>query len=367
VHALIDDPENHILEAMAIETDARSAQHGRPLSLIAESDMNDPRLILPREAGGYGLTAQWSDDHHHAMHVAVSGEMAGYYADFATEGALVKTSCSGFFHDGTYSSFRERNHGERIPFEVPFWRLVTYAQNHDQIGNRAAGDRLSQTLTDDQLAVLAVLNLTSASTPMLFMGEEWGAETPWQFFTSHPEPELGRATAEGRLAEFVKMGWDESVVPDPQDPETFLRSKLDWAELDPDREGTARHRRLLTLHRELIALRRAVPELTDPRFVHLEASAVGPSRDAPPDFFRLLKGAGVHRSDAGLVAIYVAFSAPASIATRELHAVTVGDSAGPAPRILFCTTPDARLVPGADGSAATIDLPAWSAAVVRVR
>jgi len=368
VHALIDDPDDHILEAMAIETDARSAHQRRLLTLIAESDMNDPRLILPREAGGYGLTAQWSDDHHHAMHVAVSGETAGYYADFADPGALVKTSTRGFFHDGTYSSFREREHGAPIPAEVPFWRLVTCAQNHDQIGNRAAGDRLSQTLTDEQLAVLAVLNLTSASTPMLFMGEEWGAQTPWQFFTSHPEPELGRATAEGRLAEFVKMGWDESVVPNPQDPETFERSRLDWSELAPDREGTARHRRLLTLHRELIALRRAAPELTDPRFVHAAAAAQAATDAAerPLAWFRLDRGAGLTAADGGLVSVGVAFAEPADI-------VVPGDAHDAPPRILWATSPEARLAstidakPATNAATVTLRLPPWSAAVVRVR
>ena len=367
VHALVDDPDDHILEAMAVETDARSAHLGRPLTLIAESDMNDPRLILPREAGGYGLTAQWSDDHHHAMHVAVSGETAGYYADFADPGALVKTSTRGFFHDGTYSSFRERDHGAPIPLDVPFWRLVTCAQNNDQIGNRAAGDRLSQTLSDEQLAVLAVLNLTSASTPMLFMGEEWGAQTPWQFFTSHPEPELGKATAEGRLAEFVKMGWDESVVPNPQDPDTFTRSRLDWAEIDPDHEGTARHRRLLTLHRDLIALRKAVPELTDPRFVHA-ASASGPATaaaDYPLAWFRLDRGAGLTAAAGGLVSVCVAFAEPATIALP-------GSPGDEPPRLLFSTTSDARLAPPAEGAPATdtsasITLAPWSAAVVRLR
>jgi len=138
-----DDPDRHILRDMAIETDARSAHLGRPLTLIAENDLNDPRLILPPEAGGYGLTAQWSDAHHHAIHTAISGESAGYYADFATRHALPTTSQRGFFHAGTYSSFRERDHGHAIPAEVRTWRLETCAQNPDQIGNRAAGDRLS--------------------------------------------------------------------------------------------------------------------------------------------------------------------------------------------------------------------------------
>ncbi|GAA1855124.1 malto-oligosyltrehalose trehalohydrolase [Microbacterium koreense] len=261
VHALHDEQSTHILEELSVRVDALSAHLRRPLTLIAESDMNDPRLILPREAGGYGLTAQWSDDWHHAVHVALTGETSGYYADFAAEGAIEKVSTGGFFHDGTYSSFRERDHGYPIPDEVPAWRLVTFAQDHDQIGNRAVGDRLSQTLPFGRLAVAAVLTLTSPGTPMLFMGEEWGASTPWQFFTSHPEQELGEATAQGRIAEFARMGWDPEVVPDPQDPETFRRSKLDWSETDAEP-----HARLLALYRRLGELRRDVPELTDPAF-----------------------------------------------------------------------------------------------------
>ena len=259
VHALHDEQPVHILRELATRVDALSAHQGRPLTLIAESDLNDPTLVLPREAGGYGLTAQWSDDWHHAAHVALTGETAGYYADFAAPDALAKVSEGGFFHDGTHSSFRGRRHGRPIPPEVPAWRLVTFDQDHDQVGNRAAGDRLGATLSPDRLAVAAVLTLTAPGTPMLFMGEEWGATTPWQFFTSHPEPELGRATAEGRIAEFAAMGWDPASVPDPQDPETFRRSKLDWSELDDPA-----HARLLETWRSLLALRRAWPDLVDP-------------------------------------------------------------------------------------------------------
>jgi maltooligosyltrehalose trehalohydrolase len=168
----------------------------------------------------------------------------------------------GFFHDGTYSSFREREHGHPIDtVGTPSWRLVTFTQDHDQIGNRAAGDRPSQYLDDASLRLEAVLAVLTPFTPMLFMGQEWGASTPWQFFTSHPEPELGHAVSKGRLAEFSKMGWDEAVVPDPQDPQTFERSKLDWSEVD-----APAHARLLALHRELAALRHATPEFSDPSF-----------------------------------------------------------------------------------------------------
>ncbi|MEU1970634.1 malto-oligosyltrehalose trehalohydrolase [Microbacterium sp. NPDC019599] len=268
VHALKDEAPVHILQELAEATDALSAQLGRPLTLIAESDLNDPRLILPREAGGYGLAAQWSDDWHHAVHVALTGETDGYYADFAALDALPKAWTKGFFHDGTHSSFRGRDHGLSIPSEVPTWRLVTFAQDHDQIGNRAAGDRLAAALSFGRLAVAAVLTMTAPGTPMLFMGEEWGASTPWQFFTSHPEPELGEATAKGRMAEFARMGWDPAIVPDPQDPATFERSKLNWDEAS---EGD--HARLLALYRSLAHLRRQRQELTDPSFAALDASA----------------------------------------------------------------------------------------------
>ena len=215
---------------------ALSAHLGRPLTLIAESDLNDPVLVTPREAGGYGLDAQWSDDFHHALHVALTGETHGYYADFEPLGALAKVCERGFFHDGTYSSFRERDHGAPIDTgAMPTWRLVVCSQNHDQVGNRAAGDRITEALDDDQLACAALLTLCGPFTPMLFQGEEWAASTPFQFFTSHPEQELGRATAEGRVAEFARHGWDADAVPDPQDPATFERSKLDWTELDSDR------------------------------------------------------------------------------------------------------------------------------------
>ncbi|MES2169436.1 MAG: malto-oligosyltrehalose trehalohydrolase [Actinomycetota bacterium] len=262
VHALVDTSPKHILQEVAEETDALSAFLGRPLTLIAESDLNDPVLVTPREAGGYGLPAQWSDDFHHALHVALTGETTGYYADFEHLDALARVVTRGFFHDGGYSSFRHKNHGHPIDtVHMPSWRLVVSDQNHDQVGNRAAGDRLTAQLDFGQLAIAAVLTLCAPFTPMLFMGEEWGASTPWQFFTAHPEPWLGRATAEGRIAEFEKMGWDPDVVPDPQDPSTFANSKLDWAEA-----ASGEHARLLSLYRALASLRRTVSDLTDPRF-----------------------------------------------------------------------------------------------------
>jgi len=274
VHALADSSPVHILAEMATETAALSARVARPLTLIAESDLNDTTLVTPREGGGYGLDAQWSDDFHHALHVALTGETAGYYADFEPLSALAKVCEKGFFHDGTWSSFRGRHHGARIDSAVlPAWRLVVCSQNHDQIGNRARGDRLTEHLDDDQLACAALLTLCGPFTPMLFMGEEWAASTPFQFFTSHPEPELGRVTAEGRISEFERMGWDPSVVPDPQDPATFERSKLDWTEL-----SSGRHARMLAVYRELAALRRSLPALTESAFSSVAATADEASR-----------------------------------------------------------------------------------------
>jgi maltooligosyltrehalose trehalohydrolase len=261
VHALEDRRALHILEELAAEVQALAARLNRELVLIAESDANDPRLVTSREAGGYGLTGQWSDDFHHAVHAAVTGERQGYYCDFGTLGALAKTMTKVFFHDGSWSQFRGRTHGRQVDvFRVPAHRFLGYVQDHDQVGNRAAGDRISAGLSPALLRVAAGLVLTSPYTPMLFMGEEWGALTPWQYFTDHPDPGLARAVAQGRREEFAAHGWDPADVPDPQDEATFLRSKLDWSE--PGRED---HAALLRWYTELIALRSARPELTDPR------------------------------------------------------------------------------------------------------
>lgn len=265
VHALVDTTAVHLLEELAAETDALATELGRPLALIAESDLNDPRLITPRDQGGYGLAAQWDDDIHHAIHTAVSGERQGYYADFGSMQTLATTLARGFFHAGTYSSFRRRRHGRALDTtSIPATRLLAYTCTHDQVGNRAIGDRPSQNLDFGQLAIKAALVLGSPYTAMLFMGEEWGVSTPFQFFSSHPEPELARATAEGRKAEFADHGWAADDIPDPQDPATFQRSKLDWDEV-----GTGEHARLLQLYRDLITLRRTEPDFADPWLDHL--------------------------------------------------------------------------------------------------
>jgi maltooligosyltrehalose trehalohydrolase len=268
VHALVDTTAIHILEELSAETELLAEELGRPLSLIAESDLNDPRIITRGRSGGYGMTAQWDDDIHHAIHTAVSGERQGYYADFGSLATLAKTLRNGFFHAGTYSSFRKRRHGRPLNTAegsgIPATRLLAYTCTHDQVGNRALGDRPSQNLSYGQLAVKAALVLGSPYTAMLFMGEEWGASTPFQFFTSHPEPELARATAEGRKKEFADHGWDADEIPDPQDPATFQRSKLDWDEAE-----AGDHARLRRIYHDLIALRRSETDLADPWLDHM--------------------------------------------------------------------------------------------------
>ncbi|MFD1658832.1 malto-oligosyltrehalose trehalohydrolase [Streptomyces caeni] len=262
VHALRDTRAIHFLEELSSAVDALAAEVGRPLFLIAESDLGDPRVITPRAENGLGVHAQWNDDFHHALHTALTGEAQGYYEDFARAplAALAKTLTGGFFHDGTYSTFRGRRHGRPLDrTRVPAHRLLGYAQTHDQVGNRAQGDRLSASLSSGLLACAATLVLTAPFTPMLFMGEEWAATTPWQFFTDHTDPELADAVRRGRRREFAAHGWAEEDVPDPQDPVTRDRSCLDWSE-----PGHDPHARVLAWYRELIALRAAEPDLSDP-------------------------------------------------------------------------------------------------------
>jgi maltooligosyltrehalose trehalohydrolase len=267
VHELRDDRAVHVLEEIAARTDALSARLGRPLWLAAESDRNDPRTVTPRQHGGLGVHSQWADDVHHALHVALTGETHGYYADFTAPGALAKVMRTPFFHDGTLSTFRGRHHGRPVDPSTPGWRFVAGLQTHDQVGNRAVGDRLSASLSPGRLACGAAILLTAPWTPMLFMGEEWGASTPWQFFTDHTDPGLAEAVRHGRRAEFAAHGWAEADVPDPQDPETMRRSRLDWAE----REKPP-HDRLLRWYTDLLRLRRDEPDLRDGRLDRAEVA-----------------------------------------------------------------------------------------------
>lgn len=250
VHEFRDNRAVHFLEELTgtVQTLGRSLD--RSIDVVAESDRNDPRTVLP-PPDGFGCTAQWDDDIHHALHVLLTGETTGYYADFAGADSLVHTLQHGFRHDGSFSSFRGRSHGRPLDFaRVPPWRLVASLQTHDQVGNRAAGERLSQLVGTDRLAVGAALLLSLPFTPMLFMGEEWGAGTPWQFFSSFPDPDLGAAVTSGRREEFSRHGWDVEAVPDPQDPATRSRSVLRWDEVSVEP-----HASLLAWYRSLLELR----------------------------------------------------------------------------------------------------------------
>jgi maltooligosyltrehalose trehalohydrolase len=261
VDMLRDRRAIHFLEELAVEVQALAGQLRRELILIAESSANNSQMVAPREAGGYGLTAQWNNDFHHAVHVAITGEKHGRYCEFGSVAVLAKTLTRVFFHDGTWSAFRRRNHGRPVDVSrTPAYRFLGYLQNHDQIGNRAIGDRISAVASTELLKVGAGLMLTAPYTPMLFMGEEWGANTPWQYFTDHIDEKAGRTAAEGRRAEFSADGRGSVSVPDPQDQETFLGSKLDWSQL-----GQETHRELLSWYRGLITLRRSRPEFIDPR------------------------------------------------------------------------------------------------------
>ncbi|MGH2774033.1 MAG: malto-oligosyltrehalose trehalohydrolase [Actinomycetota bacterium] len=256
VHTMFDRSAVHFLEELTTRVRAYAAYARRSHWVIAESDLNDPRLVRSTEAGGFGLDAQWSDDFHHALHALLTREHNGYYSDFGTVEQLATALKNAFVYAGRYSAFRERKHG-RPTTGLPGGRFLGYLQNHDQVGNRAAGERLTLLASPGLLKVGAALVLTAPFVPMLFMGEEWGASTPWLYFTDH-DPELGRAVSEGRRREFEAFGWRPEDVPDPQDEETFARSRLDWSE---SQRGP--HTELLNWHRALIGLRGSKPDLLD--------------------------------------------------------------------------------------------------------
>ncbi len=258
VHALFDRSAVHLLEQLSTEIATLGARLGRPLVLVAESDSNDPRLLRSREAGGFGLDAQWSDDLHHALHTLLTGEQSGYYADYGTMAALARALEEAYVYQGDYSPSRRRRHG-RSPAGLPRWRCFGYLQTHDQIGNRAQGERIGQLTTPARARLGAGLVLTSPAVPMLFMGEEWGASTPFLYFTDHTKPGLAERVREGRRAEFAAFGWHPEEVPDPNDERTFARSRLDWSELD-----RGEHAATLAWYRALLRLRRERPVLRAP-------------------------------------------------------------------------------------------------------
>ncbi|MBT2210635.1 malto-oligosyltrehalose trehalohydrolase [Actinomadura sp. NEAU-AAG7] len=321
VHAISDQSAVHVLEEMTREVDALSAHLGRELFLIAESDLNDPRLVTSREAGGYGLDAQWNDDFHHALHAALTGERQGYYCDFGSMETLEKALTKVFVHDGTMSSYRGRHHGRPVDLRTtPAHRFVGFLQNHDQVGNRASGDRVGASLPPDLLKIGAALLLLAPYTPMIFMGEEWGASTPWCYFTDHRDPDLARAVSEGRRREFARHGWADDV-PDPQAVETFRRSVLDWSE-----PAARPHREMLEWHRALITLRRARPELNDPSAPAVETG----------DRWLTMRRGGVHLA--------------ANLGERPVRLDVPGG------RLLLASNPAIDLQPDVNGDSRTVTL-----------
>jgi maltooligosyltrehalose trehalohydrolase len=259
VHAIYDRSAIHFLEQLAEEVHDLESQIGRHLFLIAESDLNNPRVVQRPEVGGYGMHAQWCDDFRHSLHGVLTGEKNGYHADFGTLDDLSKALKKAFVYDGRFSHYRDRCHGRPIRM-LSGHNFLAYLQNHDQVGNRARGERSSLLMGIGRLKIAAALILTSPFIPMLFQGEEWGASTPFQYFTDHHDPKLGKAVSKGRQEEFSAFGWNPEEIPDPQAFETFERSKLKWLEKDSEP-----HRSILEWHRKLIRLRRAIPDLTDGR------------------------------------------------------------------------------------------------------
>jgi maltooligosyltrehalose trehalohydrolase len=257
VHAIVDTSAVHFLEQLATEVEALAAHLRRPLWLIAESDLNDPRVVRGRDIGGYGLDAQWDDDFHHAVHALLTGERSGYYSDFGAVRDLATALRHRYVYRGQFSAFRERRHG-RDGDDVPATRFVAFAQNHDQVGNRARGERSAALMSPAALRIAAAVVCLAPFVPMLFQGEEWGASTPFLYFTDHTDGDLGRAVTEGRRREFAAFGWEPEDVPDPQAEGTFDASRLRWDEL-----GEAPHAELLAWYCALLGLRREEPRLTD--------------------------------------------------------------------------------------------------------
>jgi maltooligosyltrehalose trehalohydrolase len=266
VHAIFDMSALPFLEQLGDEVRQLSQRVDRPLVVIPESDLNDPRLLWPREHGGFALDAQWCDDFHHALHTVLTGEHTGYYADFGTLADLAKALRNAYVYDGRYSNARQRHHG-RPPVGLDGHRFLGYAQTHDQVGNRARGERLSRLVNLGRLKTAAALVLTSPFIPMLFQGEEWAASTPFQYFTDHPEPDLAKAVSEGRRKEFAAFGWNPEDIPDPQAPETLLGSRLKWEEL-----SRQPHADVFQWHRQLIKLRKSEPALMDGRLGRVETN-----------------------------------------------------------------------------------------------
>jgi maltooligosyltrehalose trehalohydrolase len=255
IHGIFDFSAHHILCEIREAVDRQSNRLGRHILVIAESDLNDVRVINPPGKGGYGLDAQWNDDFHHCLHTLLTGEENGYYQDFGEINQLANALREGFVYSGQYSSYRKRRHGSSSK-HLPPSKFVVFSQNHDQVGNRAKGDRLSTLVSFEALKLVAGIVLLSPNIPLLFMGEEYGEEAPFQYFVSHSDQALIEAVRKGRKEEFSAFQWDEEI-PDPRDVATFLRSKI---HLDQRQNG--KHKSLFDFYKRLIKLRKEVPPLS---------------------------------------------------------------------------------------------------------
>ncbi len=269
-HEYIDRSAVHFMEQLSAEVQRLGTMLGKKFDLIAESDLNDPKFVRPIEAHGYGMDAQWSDDFHHSLFTLLWNDPGrGYYDDFGSMDDLVKSIKGAFVYDGQYSRYRHHSHGRPVN-ELSAHRFLGYIQNHDQVGNRATGERLEHLVGMEASKVALGLVLTAPFVPMLWMGEEFAASAPFLYFADHEEEEMRRLVSEGRKRDFAAFGWDESQIPDPEAPETFEHSKLDWDEVQ---EG--RHAEMLAWVKQLIALRRATVDLNDGDFGHIKVSCVG--------------------------------------------------------------------------------------------
>lgn len=254
VQAIVDHSPTHLLRELAERFEAASRRLGRPLLAIAESDQNDVRLIQPRSEGGYGLSAVWSDDFHHALHAVLTGERQGTYRDYGSLEHLARALRQGFAYEGEWSQFHQGPHGTVARREA-VERFVVATQNHDRVGNRPRGERLPL-LVDARADRLAqFLLVVGPGTPLFFMGQEYGERSPFFYFTSHGDKELGQRVAHARREEFQAQAF-VGQMPDPQDPATFERSKIDRA-----RREQPGHRELMRLTHDLLQWRARLPAL----------------------------------------------------------------------------------------------------------
>ncbi|HEY2065021.1 MAG TPA: malto-oligosyltrehalose trehalohydrolase [Gemmatimonadaceae bacterium] len=372
VHGIFDFGALAFLEELSDQVHELGRRLGRKVQLLAESDLNDPRLVRPPVQGGFGIDAQWADDFHHTLHAALTGERHGYYQDFAGIATIADVLREPFFYARRYSSFRGRTHG-RSSAGVPRQRFIVSAQNHDQVGNRAFGERLSTLVPRDRLRFAAAVLLLSPYVPLLFMGEEYGEKAPFQYFIEHGDEALVDAVREGRKNEFAEIGRLASAI-DPQAAETFDRSKLDWAKRDEE-EG----RQLLRLYGDLLALRREEPALrTGASVTHVQGGGEWCT------VVRILPAQGdVHDAVREQRSLWYAFNSschPLEVPVPEeaphrwrlrlaTDAAGYGGSGTEVTEIVAaapehrCADAPKRLLPAERDCARTVRLPAWSAAV----